>query len=456
MRRIALILTLCFMPAIAGCVAFVDSDERRLCRSLLPALEPAAKLFDIVRVDDLTAEPAAGTVLRLAYRAYATAAERQQSDKPPHRIRTTICSFAPGTAKAMPVLTSVVSDRGPLGPARLHILQRYWVESGLAASADPAPVAVLTGAPEIPRNLAIGLQQALGSLPVIAIYALLAIAYALIYGLIGRINLAFGDLASLAGYGAFLGFSMIGDGRIGLAVATAFVVGLFTAAMHGGALGNQVIGRLAHAPGQHILIATIGVSIAWQEAMRLTQGTGNRWISPLMNRPLGIARAGDFIVTLTPMALVVAAVAACVAWAIVIAMRRLRFGLKWRACADDPIAAAMLGIDQGAILARTMVLAALLSGLGGVLTTLYYGGVGYAGGLVIGLKALIAAIVGGIGSIHGALAGALLVGLTEALWSAVLPLEYRDPLLFVGLVLVLWLKPSGLYGHDQQPTTKRP
>ena len=209
-------------------------------------------------------------------------------------------------------------------------------------------------------------------------------------------------------------------------------------------------------PGQHILIATIGVSIAWQEAMRLTQGTGNRWISPLMNRPLGIARAGDFIVTLTPMALVVAAVAACVAWAIVIAMRRLRFGLKWRACADDPIAAAMLGIDQGAILARTMVLAALLSGLGGVLTTLYYGGVGYAGGLVIGLKALIAAIVGGIGSIHGALAGALLVGLTEALWSAVLPLEFRDPLLFVGLVLVLWLKPSGLYGHDQQPTTNRP
>ncbi len=158
--------------------------------------------------------------------------------------------------------------------------------------------------------MAIGLQQALGSLPVIAIYALLATAYALIYGLIGRINLAFGDLASLAGYGAFLGFSMIGDGRIGLAIAAALVAGLFTAAMHGGVLGRLVIARLAHAPGQHILIVTIGVSIVWQEAMRLTQGAGNRWISPLMNRPLGIARAGDFIVTLTPMALIVAVIAA--------------------------------------------------------------------------------------------------------------------------------------------------
>ncbi len=75
---------------------------------------------------------------------------------------------------------------------------------------------------------------------------------------------------------------------------------------------------------------------------------------------------------------------------------------------------------------------------------------------MIGLKALIAAIVGGIGSVHGALVGALLVGIAEALWSAALPIEYRDPALFVGLVLMLWLKPSGLYGLAWQPTTNRP
>ena len=204
----------------------------------------------------------------------------------------------------------------------------------------------------------------------IAIYALLATAYSLIYGLVGRINLAFGDLSSLAGYGAFLGFSLVGDKAAAVAVAIALVAGLFTAAMHGTALGQLVIARLAQAPGQHILIATIGVSIFWQEAMRLTQGAGNRWISPLINRPIGIARTGDFTVTVTPMAVIVVVVAGVAASALVIAMRRLRFGLRWRASADDPIAAAMLGIDQRAILVRTFVLAALLAGLGGVLMTL--------------------------------------------------------------------------------------
>ena len=91
----------------------------------------------------------------------------------------------------------------------------------------------------------------------------------------------------------------------------------------------------------------------------------------------------------------------------------------------------------------------------GVLTTFYYGGIGYSGGLVVGLKALIAAIVGGIGSIHGALIGAVLVGLAETVWSGLFPIEYRDPALFVALVLVLWLKPSGLYGYDQFPNGPR-
>ena len=156
------------------------------------------------------------------------------------------------------------------------------------------------------------------------------------------------------------------------------------------------------------------------------------------------------------MALLVAAIAAAAAAALVVAMRRLRFGRLWRAAADDPIAAAMFGIDPRAMLVRTMVLAALLSGIGGVLTTLYYGGVGYSGGLIVGLKALIAAIIGGIGSISGALTGALLVGIAEAVWSGLFPIEYRDPALFVGLVIVLWLKPSGLYGNDHLPTTPRP
>lgn len=455
MRGIALVLIGSIAIVLSGCADFIDSEQRRLCRSLLAALERETVHFEIDRVDEQQLPSSNGTEVRVLYRTRPTGADPSIDKAQRGGLRALTCQFAPASGKAPPVLTSVVTAEGALGPLRLHTLQRFWIDSGQAALSDPMPVLLLGAAPAVSRTVAIGLQHALGSLPVIAIYALLATAYSLIYGLIGRINLAFGDLSSLAGYGAFLGFSMIGDTALRSAVLIAVVTGLFTAAMHGGALGKLVIGRLAQAPGQHILIATIGVSIFWQEAMRLTQGAGNRWISPLLNRPVGIARADGFTVTVTPMALVVAIVAAIAALAVVIAMRRFRFGLRWRASADDAVAAAMFGVDPRAMLVRTMVLAAVLSGLGGVLTTLYYGGVGYSGGLVIGLKALIAAIIGGIGSINGALAGAILVGFTETLWSSFFAIEYRDPALFAVLIFVLWLKPSGLYGIDQVPHGQR-
>ncbi len=451
MRAIAILLIGGMAILLGGCADLIDSEQRRICRSLLPALDRAATRFEIDRIGDLPTT--AGTNVRVIYRAQPAGAPAGGDGF--GAPRTLSCSFAASTGNVLPVLTAVTIGDAALGPVRLQVLQRFWIDNGLAAQNDPMPVLVLDRAPAISRTMAIALQHALGSLPVIAIYALLATAYSLIYGLIGRINLAFGDLSSLAGYGAFLGFSMIGDTALRTAVLAAMIIGLFTAGMHGGALGRLVIGRLAQAPGQHILIATIGVSIFWQEAMRLTQGAGNRWISPLLNRPVGIARADGFTVTVTPMAIVVAVVALTAALAVVIAMRRLRFGLRWRASADDAVAAAMFGIDPHATLVKTMVLAALLSGLGGVLTTLYYGGVGYSGGLVIGLKALVAAIVGGIGSINGALVGAILVGVTETLWSSVFAIEYRDPALFVALVFVLWLKPLGLYGVEQSNIDRR-
>ncbi len=431
---------------LTGCAAYIDSDQQRLCRSLLPAIDRVATKFAIDHVSETTVGPSEAVSVDISYRGWADGDDQTSTARPAPQRQTLHCEFAAAYGRAQPVLTRVVFVNKELSPLRLRVLQRAWIDSGAAALADPAPISMMNSAPQLPRAVAIGLQQILGSLPVIAVYALLATAYALIYGLVGRINLAFGDLSSLAGYGAFIGFSMIGDGHLGLAIMLALIMGLTTAAIHGGTLGRYVVARLAKGPGQHILIATIGVSIFWQEAMRLTQGAGNRWLSPLMNRPVGIARAGDFVVTITPMALIVAAIAGIAAVTLVLALRRSRFGISWRATADDPIAAALMGIDTTAILVRTMILAALLSGLGGVLTTFYYGGVGYAGGLVIGLKALIAAIVGGIGSVHGALLGGLLLGLAETAWSSLFPIEYRDPAIFVGLALVLWLKPEGFFG----------
>ena len=432
---------------VSGCSAFVDSDEQRLCRSLLPALNADTSRFELVNVEATTNPATRESTINIVY-IVTTEPSQMPASEP--ALRSLACLFGSGRTRGSPELINVITEHGPLAPLRLHVLQRHWIDAGLAAIADPAPINMLSRAPRLPHAVAAGLQQLLASLPTVAVYALLATAYSLIYGLVGRINLAFGDLSSLAGYGAFLGFSMIADGYVAAAVAVAAVAGFFTAAMHGGVLGRYVIAPLASGPGQHILIATIGISIVWQEAMRLAQGSGNRWLSPMLNRPLGVARADDFIVTVTPMTLAVAGIAAAAATCVVVIMRRSRFGLRWRACADDQVAAELFGINRTSVLVRTMVLAALLSGLGGILTTFYYGGVGYAGGLVIGLKALIAAIVGGIGSVHGALLGGLLLGLAETAWSGIFSIEYRDPAIFVGLAIVLWARPAGLFGDAQQ------
>jgi branched-subunit amino acid ABC-type transport system permease component len=127
-------------------------------------------------------------------------------------------------------------------------------------------------------------------------------------------------------------------------------------------------------------------------------------------------------------------------------MRRTAFGRNWRAIADDPLAASLFGVDGRRVFAATFALAAALAGVAGFVMTAYYGGVGYGAGLVLGLKALVAAVLGGIGSVGGALLGGLAIGLAEALWSATMPIESRDIAVFVLLSVVLALRPGGLRG----------
>ena len=146
------------------------------------------------------------------------------------------------------------------------------------------------------------------------------------------------------------------------------------------------------------------------------------------------------------MGLLVPMIAAGALLATLLVLQRSRFGRAWRAFADDPFAAALLGVNPQRVLFMTMVFASCLAGLGGVLTAFVYGGVGHAGGLVVGLKALIAAVIGGIGSVRGAILGALLLGICETAWAVLLPIDYRDPAIFAALALLLAIRPEGLFG----------
>ena len=431
--------------ALAGCVGGIDAGQARVCRSVIPALNPADAAFEIVRTLPL----ASGDGMRVEYVA--------QVPGGPLRTRFLECRFAGGSRASSDRmgLLGVTTEAGPLGELRLQLLKRFWLEAeGAAADPEPAPGASL--APQVPRGVAIGLQHALFALPSIAIYALLAAAYSLVYGLVGRINLAFGELAAVSGYAAFLGFAIAGQGAgaaVPLALAGTLAVGAGLA--YGVATGRLVFAPLMGQTGQRVLIGTIGLAIVLQESLRLAQGARLKWVQPLLNAPYAVARSGDFVVTVTPVALGVAALCLGAALALLALMRWSRFGRAWRACADDAGAAALFGIDRGRVLLVTFALASALAGLAGYAMTVYYGTVGYAGGIVLGLKALLAAVAGGIGSVPGAFLGGLLLGCTEALWSGLFPIELRDLAIFTLLAALLVARPSGLFGFAE-PLPKRP
>ncbi len=193
-------------------------------------------------------------------------------------------------------------------------------------------------------------------------------------------------------------------------------------------------------------MATVGLALFLQELMRLAQGDRPSWMSPQLNQPFALARAGDFVAVATPMTFVASAVTLMVGLALVLFFRWTRTGREWRAYADDPLAAEMLGVSPAATTARAFVLSGALAGLAGATMTAAYGAVGYGLSATLTLKALAAAIVGGIGSLPGAFLGGLIIGAVEAGWSAVFPIDDRDLAVYALLVIFIALRPSGLVG----------
>jgi len=425
-----------FACALAGCAAAVDAGQARICRTVIPALNPSQAAIAIAR----SAPLAGGDGVRIEYRERFPGEEAQR--------RFVECRFIPSSHASAERgrLVGVRTETGALGELRLHILQRFWIES-VGPEADPEPVANVAHVPAVPRALAVALQHGVLALPSVAIYSLLAVAYALVYGLVGRINLAFGELAAVGGYAAFLGFAIVGSGA-GLAVPllVAFLLALAVGLTHGLAIGRFVFAPLLCATGQQVLIGTLALAIVLQEYLRLAQGSQLKWVQPVLNTPLALARSGDFVVTVTPAALAAAGFGLLAALGLLCLMRVARFGRAWRACADDPVAAALCGIDRDRVMLKTVAVAAALAGLAGYVVTVYYGTLGYAGGTMLGLKSLVAAVAGGIGSVPGAFLGGILVASIETLWSALFPIAFRNLAIFVLLVLFLVFRPTGLLG----------
>jgi branched-chain amino acid transport system permease protein len=435
--RAALVLAL-MVPWLAGCGKAVDGEQLRTCRDVIAALNP-----DGTEIREMRYGPAAlgREGVRIDYVARAP--------REPSHVRYVACGFAGRTFAGDRLdLVAVETDSGPLADAPLYFLKRFWLGSpaNAAAGAGGEPAV-----PELPASIAYAAQQFINALALSAIYALLATAYSLIYGITGRINLAFGEIAMLGAYGAIGAIGLmvtfgLDDPRAGVALALA------AAAAFSG-LWSAVIGRTVIAPlharhrlGQPILVATVGLAVAIQEFLHLSQGVRDRWVPPLFKEPIALARAGTFVVTVTAMQIAVVITVLVAAAALLWIFTRTRFGLAWRAYADDPHTAALLGVDGGRLLSATFWLAGLSAGLAGAVVGVYYGNVGSGLGTMLGIKALIAALIGGIGSVPGAFLGGLVVGVIEIAWSAYFDITLRDLVVYTFLVVLFLVRPGGLFG----------
>ncbi len=403
----------------------------------LPALHEPGSIFEISRI-------APGTTpdtVRIVYRV--------QEPSRPSRTRFISCRFAgSGLAPGRQDLVSVTTEAGTLGDAQLYFLRRFWLATPEAMDLDPGDRPAQALVPDMPFWAAYALQQSVSGLPQACVYALLAAAYSLVYGLIGRIVFGFGELAALAAYATLLVVGMALAGGLGLlaAIALAVPVAVTTGALHGVVVGRLVVSPLAGRGGLPILVATTGLMLVLSEYMRLVQGPALRWVPPFMNRPWAFGRSGDFVVTATPVAMLATAVCLVAGIGLLLLLWRTRFGRAWRAFADDPKMAVLLGVDGRRLFGITFALSAALAGLAGFVVTVHFGGVGYGSGLTVGLKALVAAVLGGVGSVPGALLGGLALGLAEALWSAAMPIDSRDVAVYALLSIVLALRPGGLFG----------
>ena len=300
--------------------------------------------------------------------------------------------------------------------------------------------------------MALALQQLINGLTLGAIYGLIAIGYTMVYGIIGMINFAHGDIYMVSAFIAVTAFTLLaslGVSSVPLALATVLLISVLFTSVYGWAVERVAYRPLRGSTRLAPLISAIGMSIFLQNMVQLTQGARVKPISPVLVGGFDLYAADGFTVHLAYSQLLIVLVTVLLMAGFTYVISRTSFGRQQRACEQDRTMTALLGIDVDRTISLTFMLGAMLAAVAGVLVTVYYGVVDFYIGFIVGIKAFTAAVLGGIGSFPGAMLGGVLIGLTEAFWSAYLAPEYKDVATFAILSLVLMFRPSGLLGRPE-------
>jgi branched-chain amino acid transport system permease protein len=297
------------------------------------------------------------------------------------------------------------------------------------------------------------LQQIVNGLVLGSIYALVALGYTMVYGILGLINFAHGDIVMVASLVALTVVQLLSGSGLppALVVAAAMGAAMLVCIAIGVTVERVAYRPLRRAPRLAPLITAIGVSILIQYSAALVWG--KQYIAlPELLKPTSIELGGaQFTDLQVYIFLLAAAVMAGLLWFI----KSSRIGRAMRATEQNPDIAGLMGVDTNRIIAFTFVLGSAIGAIAGVMVVLYYGLGHYFMGFMLGLKAFTAAVLGGIGNVAGAMLGGLLLGVIESLAAGyigdltggVLGSNYRDIFAFLVLILVLVLRPSGLMGQ---------
>lgn len=299
--------------------------------------------------------------------------------------------------------------------------------------------------------MAYALQQLINGITLGMIYGLIAVGYTMVYGIIGMINFAHGDVFMI---GAFLslisllGLSALGITSVPLALALTLLFAAGIAALYG-----WTVERIAYRPLRGSfrlapLISAIGMSITLQNFAQVSQGARVKPIPQTIPGGLQLMQMDGFNVQLSWMQIVIVVTTLVVLAIFTWLVTATPLGRSMRACEQDLKMAGLLGIDTDKTISLTFVIGAALAAVAGLLFLLYYGVIDFFIGFVAGVKAFTAAVLGGIGSLPGAVLGGLAIGLIETFWSAYFSVEYKDVAAFSILVLVLIFMPTGLLGRS--------
>jgi branched-chain amino acid transport system permease protein len=295
-------------------------------------------------------------------------------------------------------------------------------------------------------------QQVINGFTLGSIYGLIAIGYTMVYGIIGMINFAHGDIFMVGAFIALIAFMLVapilGTGAVAIALT---IVIMMVVAMLLTSLWNWSIERIAYKPLRGSfrlapLITAIGMSIALSNFIQVAQGPRNKPIPALVTGNYIIPGTNVVVSLKQILIFVVTAILLYGFWYIV---NRTPLGRAQRACEQDRKMAALLGIDVDRTISITFIMGAALAAVAGTLYLSYYGVVVFTDGFVPGVKAFTAAVLGGIGSLPGAVFGGLLIGMIEALWSAYFSIDYKDVAAFAILAIVLIFLPSGILGRPE-------